>query len=175
MSEISNQLKSQTLGDVSASSFGTVGGRVFPDLGATADFLDLIKIVDAYRATHNPNYGTHIPGSGAMSFQEGAAGINTFKDLAAPTDDLFLPKKTYKLLGMSVTNLGSGSLSVDCGITNGSDFIKLSNVSPGGGAENNVDMREFNTFESKVQPAFIVTSGTPADAYVQIAYAELTQ
>jgi len=176
MSEVGNQLKSQTLGDVEASTFGIVGGRVFPDLGSTQDFLDLTKIVEAYRSTHNPNYGTHIPNSAKISFQEGVAGLTKFKDTLTGTIDLFEDKKTYKVMAMDVTNLGLGAITVDLGVVNSvGDFVKLSSTSPGSGAQASMDIKELTTFDSSVQPAFIVSSGFPADAFVQIAYAELTQ
>lgn len=176
MSEVGNQLKSQTLGDVEAQSFNIVGGRVFPDINATTDFMDLVKIVDAYRATHNPNYGTHIPNSAKISFQEGVAGITKFKDVLTGTTDLFEDRKTYKVMAMDVTNLGLGAITVDLGIVNSTgDFVKISSTSPGSGAQASVDIKSLTTFDSSVQPAFIVSSGFPADAFMQIAYAELTQ
>ena len=49
MSEVANQLKSQTLDEVISTSFNTVGGRVFPDLNASLDILDLVKIVNAHK------------------------------------------------------------------------------------------------------------------------------
>jgi len=178
MSEVGNQLKSQTLGDVEAVTFGIVGGRVFPDLGSTQDFLDLTKIVEAYRSTHNPNYGTHIPNSAQIGFQEGASGVNKFKDNATGTgaNDLFVDKKTYKVIAMDVTNLGLGAITVDLGVVNSiGDFVKISSTSPGSGAQVRMDIKDLTTFDSSVQPAFIVSSGFPADAYVQIAFAEITQ
>ena len=178
MSEVGNQLKSQTLGDVEAQSFNIVGGRVFPDINATTDFMDLVAIVEAYRATHNPNYGTHIPNSAKVDFQEGTAGLTKFKDNArgTGTNDLFQDKKTYKVMAVDVTNLGLAAITVDFGVANANgDFVKISSTSPGSGAQVSVDIKELTTFDSSVQPAFIVSSGFPADAFVQIAYAELTQ
>lgn len=63
-SEIANQLNSQNLDTVLASTFGTVGGRTFPDARSSDGLADLRDIVNAYRATHLVAYGNILPSSG---------------------------------------------------------------------------------------------------------------
>ena len=90
-SEIANQLKSQSLGDVLASTFNTVGGRVFPDLLASQSLADLVKVVDSYRATHAPLYGNSLPNTGTAYTAVGE-GSEAIVDVIAPSDNevLFL-------------------------------------------------------------------------------------
>lgn len=99
MSEVGNQLKSQTLGAVEPSAFQTVGNRVYPDLGSTQDFLDLIKIVDSWRATHVTNYGDIIPSTGAGLDFDG-----TFDTLLSVQ-----PNSVAKLQALHVFNEDSGN------------------------------------------------------------------
>ena len=66
MSEIRNQLKSQSLGKVLPSSILQVGGVIFPDDAAVTNMLDLQQIVEAFRSVHSPAYGQPIAGTSAV-------------------------------------------------------------------------------------------------------------
>ena len=65
-SEIANQLNSQNLDTVLASTFSTVGGRTFADARSSDGLADLRDIVNAYRATHLVAYGNVLPSSGVF-------------------------------------------------------------------------------------------------------------
>ena len=102
-SEIANQLKSQSLGDVLASTFNTVGGRVFPDLLASQSLADLVKVVDSYRATHAPLYGNPLPNTGTAYTAVGE-GSEAIVDLIAPSDN-----EVVNVNAMSLKNAGGRS------------------------------------------------------------------
>lgn len=62
--ELRDQLKSQSLDEVSPSSFQSVGGVVFPDRPAKFDLNDFAEVVKAFKAVHLPTNGAcPIPGS----------------------------------------------------------------------------------------------------------------
>ena len=61
--ELRDQLKSESLGVVDPSAFSFVGSTVFPDRSAKFDLNDFVEVIDAYRATHLPTYGSIIPNS----------------------------------------------------------------------------------------------------------------
>lgn len=102
MSEVANQLKSQTLDEVISTSFNTVGGRVFPDLNASLDILDLVKIVDSWRATHAQTYGNPIPDA-AVSYSVSPSSTDTPVDLCAPANN-----EVIRINGISFRNGGAG-------------------------------------------------------------------
>ncbi len=62
--ELRDLLKSQTLDNVSPSSFQSVAGVVFPDRPAKFDLNDFVEVVKAFKAVHLPTNGAcPIPGS----------------------------------------------------------------------------------------------------------------
>ncbi len=104
MSEVANQLKSQTLDEVISTSFNTVGGRVFPDLGASLDILDLVKIVDSWRATHAQTYGNPIPDT-ATAYAVSPSATDSPADLIAPANN-----EVIHVNGVSLSNGGGGAI-----------------------------------------------------------------
>ena len=104
MSEVANQLKSQTLDEVISTSFNTVGGRVFPDLNASLDILDLVKIVDSWRATHAQTYGNAIPDTGT-SYSVAPSSTDTPVDLVAAANN-----EVIHINGISLRNSGGAAV-----------------------------------------------------------------
>lgn len=86
VSEVANQLKSQSFDEVLSSAFKQVGGRVFPDLLASQSVSDLVAIVDGFRATHLLSYGNAIPNTGT-AYIATPASTDTPVDLVAPADN----------------------------------------------------------------------------------------
>jgi len=103
MSEISNQLKSQSLGDVTPEAFKQVGGRVFPDASAFDGLTDLVAIVEAYRATHLPSYGAVIPSTGG-GFNVAPASLNDSESLVEA-----LENEVYQIQAISIDYVGTGT------------------------------------------------------------------
>tara|TARA_R110000824_G_scaffold177651_2_gene357182 strand:+ start:2437 stop:2940 length:504 start_codon:yes stop_codon:yes gene_type:complete len=123
-SEIANQLKSQSLGDVLASTFNTVGGRVFPDLLASQSLADLVKVVDSYRATHAPLYGNPLPNTGTAYTAVGE-GSEAIVDLIAPSDN-----EVVNVNAMSLKNAG-GAAPVVVNVFVGATQVHTEAVAPG--------------------------------------------
>lgn len=63
MSDVRNQLKSQDLATLDATSLNTVGGRIFPDNAAVPAVNALVSVADGWRATHAVAYGGPIGGT----------------------------------------------------------------------------------------------------------------
>ena len=123
MSEVANQLKSQTLDDVIASAFATVGGRVFPDLNASVDILDLVKIVDSWRATHAQTYGNPIPDTGT-SYSISPSSTDTPVELVAPANN-----EVIHINGVSLRNGGAGLVGYQLRL--GDVLLSVGQVPPG--------------------------------------------
>jgi len=103
MSELGNQLNSQTLEQVLASTFNTVGGRVYPDLRSETGLLDFIAVVNAWRATHAQAYGGVIPDSGT-AYAVTASSTDSPVDLVAPSNN-----EVVVVNAISVTNAGGAA------------------------------------------------------------------
>lgn len=123
MSEVANQLKSQTLDEVISTSFNTVGGRVFPDLNASLDILDLVKIVDSWRATHAQTYGNPIPDTGT-SYSVSPSSTDTPTDLVAAANN-----EVIHINGISLRNGGAGLVGFQIRI--GDVLLSTGQVPPG--------------------------------------------
>ena len=104
--DLQRLLHSQDLDTVKPSAFKQVGGAVFPDGQALSDLAVFVSIVDAYRATHAPAYGSPIPATSAAS-----AALTGSGDLLTLTGS-----SVAYINAVSVTN-GSGSDAVAVSIT----------------------------------------------------------
>ena len=161
MSEISNQLKSQTLGDVVQPSFRTVGSRVFPDLNASNDILDLVKIVDSWRSTHAQTYGNVLPNSGQGLSFDGS------QDIILSAND----NEAIKITGFSLQNAGLGSIGYELSFGDGASFsalISLGTLSSGEKVAN-VDLVPLELSKG-YDLRLTVTSGTAIDLIGNISY-----
>ena len=103
MSQIGNQLKSQTLDTVVSTTFNTVGGRVFPDLSAEKGLLEFIAIVDSWRATHAQAFGAPLPNAG-VGFSVSTSSTDSPVDLVAAVDN-----QVVRINAISTTNAGGGA------------------------------------------------------------------
>ena len=103
MSNIGNQLKSQSLGDVIPEAFKQVGSRVFPDTSAFDGLNDLVAVVDSYRATHLPAFGSVIPSTG-VGVQAVPTSLNDPTDLVAPSSN-----EVFKVQAISILYTGVGA------------------------------------------------------------------
>ena len=83
MTEIANQLNSQTLGDVLPSAFKQVGAAIFPDRGTVVGLNAFRDIVHSWVATHSPLSGNVGPSTGT-EFTVTAASTDVAVDLVAP-------------------------------------------------------------------------------------------
>ena len=99
MSEIRNQLKSQSLGAVAPSSILQVGGVIFPDDAAVINMLDLQQIVEAFRSVHSPAYGQPIAGTNAV-----AQGTGQGSALSTANDN-----EVYRIDSIFLNNTGASA------------------------------------------------------------------
>ena len=75
--ELRNQLKSQDLSNLLASSVANVGGSVFPDEPAAVDIEVFSSIIEAWQKVHVPSYGSPIAGSATIVSVDGSETILT--------------------------------------------------------------------------------------------------
>ncbi len=109
MSEIRNQLKSQSLEAVVPSTFNTVGGRVFPDDTSIQDQLDLEQIVKAWSSVHAPTYGNPI-GQSSADFTAAGQGGEAEVDVVTASKS-----QVYRIQGIALAN-GGGAAPIVCKI-----------------------------------------------------------
>jgi len=106
MSELSNQLNSQTLGDVLPSAFKQVGAAVFPDSGTVGGLNAFRDIVHSWVATHSPLNGSVVPSTGT-EFEVTAAVVDTAVDLVAPA-----AQEVIQINGVCIVNGGGAPATV---------------------------------------------------------------
>ena len=104
MSEVGNQLKSQSLAEVVTSAFAQVGGRVYPDTLASQSLLDLMLVVDSWRATHVPTYGTPAPNTGTP-YGATPASVGDPVELVAASDN-----EVIRVQAISLENIDGSSI-----------------------------------------------------------------
>jgi len=153
MSELGNQFKSQTLDEVIATSFNTVGGRVFPDLGSQTGLKDFIAIVKAWQSTHAQTFGAPIPNSGYAINGSGATLGDKETIVAALDNEVILVQ------ALSCINGGAGTVGYE--IKLGDTLINSGTITAG--SATTIDLN-FALYISKGQDLTITpTSGTPTD------------
>lgn len=163
MSDIRNQLKSQSLDQVLPSAFKQVGGVVFPDASATINLNDLFQIVNSYRAVHAPSYGQSIPNTGLT-----AEGIEDGGGLE-PADN-----EAYKILAIQASN--GGGAPVEFTLTVGDVLLTAGAIPPAGSIGVNELPAIFPMPIVKGNALkFTVTSGTASDFSAKIAYNKTSQ
>jgi len=121
-SQISNQLKSQSLNDVLSSAFKQVGGPVYPDATSSDSLLDLVAVVNAFQATHMVAYGNAIPDSGT-GYMHTLTSDNP-EDVVAP-----LNNQCVRLNAVSVTNAG-GAAPIQVNLHIGATLLSAVTVGP---------------------------------------------
>jgi len=106
MSEIANQLNSQSLGEVLPSAFKQVGAAIFPDRGTVVGLNAFRDIVHSWVATHSPLNGSVVPSTGT-EYEVTAAVVDTPVDLVAPT-----AQEVVHINGVCIINGGGAPATV---------------------------------------------------------------
>jgi len=154
MSELGNQLNSQTLEQVLASTFNTVGGRVYPDFRSETGLLDFIAVVNAWRATHAQAYGGVISDTGT-AYSVSPSSTDSPVDLVAPGNN-----EVVVVNAISVTNAG-GSAPIAYVVKLGDTILAAGDAVP---AQSTPVALQYAISCSKGQTMTITaTSGTATD------------
>ena len=154
MSQLGNQLNSQDLNTVLASTFKTVGGRVFPDMGSETGLLDFIAVVNAWRSTHAQAYGGVIPDTGT-AYSVTAGSTDTPVDLVAASNN-----EVVMVNAISINNAG-GAAPIGFTVSLGNTVLAVGDVGP---SLTSPVQLQFAPMVSKGQTLTITaTSGTATD------------
>lgn len=166
MSEIRNQLKSQNLGAVNASSLLQVGGEIYPDASAINNMLDFQQIVSAFRAVHQPSFGSPIAGSNAV-----AEGTNQGTMLQASNDN-----EVYRIDSIFLNNTGGAPITavVRLGTAPINTTMSSMNNQVIQPAENALIMGPF-FMDSITTLGVVVTDGTAGDLEWFVKYSKVSQ
>lgn len=163
--ELRNQLKSQDLSNLLASSVANVGGSVFPDKPATIDLEVFTSIIDAWQRVHVPSYGTPIAGSFNSVSVDGSETILT------PSTN-----QVARVQAISLENLGIAPITVNLFL--GTTTIAVG-ITVGPGAIETVQSQVpalFPLFCDKSSPlSVLVTGGVGVDLTTQAIYSLTSQ
>lgn len=160
VTEIRNQLKSQDLDTLEATSLSTVGGRVFPDAAAVPSLRDLVSVADAWRATHVTAYGGCIGGTDSVTnhqMQDGA----TDETVLLPTG-----KQLHQIQAVSIVNSGPQPMTAHL-LVNGVIVGPILDVNPTESA--GFTISNSLTVGASTPLQVNLVTGTAADALVKIA------
>jgi len=167
VSEIRNQLKSQSLGAVAPSSLLQVGGQIFPDDSAIGNMLDFQQIVEAFRSVHQPSFGSSIPGTNAVAQGTGqGAVLSTSNDNEVfRIDSIFLNNSGGAAPITAILKLG------DAPINSTMDSMNNAVLQPAGNA---ITMGPF-FMDANTPMTIAVTAGAEADLEWFVKYSKVSQ
>lgn len=160
MTEVRNQLKSQDLATLEASSLSTVGGRVFPDSAAVPSLRDLVSVVDAWRATHSTAYGGPIGGTDATVTH--AMQTDNVEAIFTPTG-----KQLAHIVAVQVANGGGQPMTADL-LIGGVIVASGLAINPAESGGFDIDAPLYVGPSTPLQVH--ITSGTVSDATAKAAY-----
>jgi len=166
VSEIRNQLKSQSLGVVAPSSLLQVGGQIFPDDAAVGNMLDFQQIVQAFQAVHQPSFGSPIAGTNAIAEGTGAGTM-----LQATNDN-----QVFRIDSIFLNNSGGAPITavVRLGTAPINTIMNSMNNQLIQPTENALIMGPF-FMDSITSLSVIVTDGTAADLEWFVKYSKVSQ
>jgi hypothetical protein len=167
MTEIRNQLKSQSLGDVAPSSLLQVGGAIFPDDAAVTNMLDFQQIVKAFQAVHSLAYGQPIAGTNAVGQGTGqGAMLSTSNDNEVyRIDSIFLNNSGGAAPITAILKLG------DAPINSTMDSMNNAVLQPTGNA---ITMGPF-FMDSNTPLTVTVIDGTASELEWFVKYSKISQ
>tara|TARA_R110000824_G_scaffold136258_3_gene299851 strand:+ start:286 stop:789 length:504 start_codon:yes stop_codon:yes gene_type:complete len=167
MSEIRNQLKNQSFEAVVPSSFGVVGGRVFPDEPSVEDQLVLAQIVKTWQAAHNPTYGTPIGGSSEVQTAVGAGSAASVDVVTA------VKSQVIQVQAVGITNGGGGDVVVCQVFLGGIPLGDPAAIDPSSTGRVALSYPVF--VDNTTSLTFKVLSGTATDATISAATIKISQ
>ena len=163
--ELRNQLKSQDLSNLLASSVANVGGSVFPDEPAAVDIEVFSSIIEAWQKVHVPSYGTSIAGSFVIVSVDGSETILT------PSTN-----QVARIQQLNLTNSG-GAAPIAVTVKTGTAVLFSSEIGP---SETFVVRTAVTgalpVYIDKVLPLSVaVTGGAAADLTTECVYSLTSQ
>jgi len=169
LSDVRKQLHTLQVKNLTGAQIESAAGEMYLSLDALVAQHDAQDIVKTFRAVKTPTYGQPIPGSFTIVEKIMDDGVINLLQSSISAN------KTYSLQGVSASANGGG-VHLSLGYFDGSTFVKCSAITLGDGDTNAFDLQKFGGyFDSSVYPAALVTSGTAANATVEICYAEIVQ
>jgi hypothetical protein len=153
--------------DLTGSQISQAFGDIYLSNDSISNQLESQEIVAQFQTVKAPTFGCSIPNSTRITTTQGDSGPIA---ILVPTVN-----KTYAILAVDLINNGASPMTVSLGYYDGTTFVTLNVITVGATATGSFTTRNAYTFDSSVYPAFIVTSGTAADATVSMAYSELIQ
>jgi len=160
MTDVRNQLKSQDLATLEASSLNTVGGRIFPDNAAVPAVNALVSVADGWRATHAVAYGGPIGGTDA---------VETHQMQTDSVEAIYTPsgKQLARVIAVQVANGGGAPMTADL-LVGGVVVTTGLTINPSESAGFDIDQSLICGPSTPLQVH--LTSGSASDAVAKVAY-----
>lgn len=161
MTNVRDQLRNQDYATVDASSFSTVGGRVFPDSAAVPDVRALTDIVNGWRATHAVAYGAPIGGEDSTS---------THNMQTDSVEAVYTPsgKQMSRILAAQVANGGGAPMTAQLFVGGVNTGVQEININPSDSAGFLLQSPIYVGPSTPLQVK--ITSGSATDATVKVAF-----
>lgn len=160
MTDVRNQLKSQDLNTLEATSLNTVGGRIFPDNAAVPAVNALVSVADGWRATHAVAYGGPIGGTDAVVSHQ--MQTDSVEAVYTPTG-----KQLASIIAVQVANGGGAPMTADL-LVGGVIVSSGLTINPTESAGFDIDQTLYVGPSTPCQVH--LTSGSASDAVAKVAY-----
>lgn len=142
-------------------------GEIYLSRDTLENQLEAQEIVEMMRIVKAPMYGAHIPDTATIVIKAGTSGLEKMFTATA--------NRTYKILGVSVTNAGNvGTIQFGLSDTS-SNFCALYQGTVAATAVTALTDLHGVTFDSQVFPAFLIETGDVNDYQFEMAYCEIIQ
>lgn len=152
--ELQNQFKNQDLNTVDPAAFLEVGGRVYPDLRSYDGLAAFQEIVNAFRAVHQPSFGSAIALSGKTVTLDGAGFV-------------LEPSSQQVCAIQAVQCANGGGAPITINLTIGEVIVSTQVIGP---AETLGIALTSKSIDKNTPLAVAVVSGTASDLITKCAY-----
>ena len=160
MSEIRNQLKSQSIDSLLPTSIEAVGGRIFPDETSLQGQLDFSQVIRLWQSVHSPSFGSAIGQTGATNSVSGAETLlSVSKSQVAEVQTMEFTNAGGAAPITITLKLGGVACSLDSGLP----------IVVGPGASIAISTMKLRV-DANLPLTVVIDSGTGSDLTSKVAY-----
>lgn len=101
MTRVQEQLRNQSLDDVSLSAFKQVGGVIYPDASANSNLKAFNSILQAFQNVHLPTFSQIIPNT-ATKVEHTPTITGAFETVVNPSTNQVIEVQAFQIVNSSV-------------------------------------------------------------------------
>jgi len=115
MTRVQEQLRNQSLDEVSLSAFKQVGGVIYPDAAANSNLKAFNSILQAFQNVHLPTLAHIIPNT-ATKVEHTPTIVGAFEEVVNPSTNQVIEIQAFQVVNSSVApvNFQIGCSDVGC-------------------------------------------------------------